>query len=148
MAFLDSVNNTPSIAGHGKVGLSALTATYKKKITLINPRLCEGSLDIDNTLKHSLPNEHRWDYAIGYNENIIFIEVHPATTSEVSTVIAKLNWLKKWLKNRNNKLTENCNETSFHWISTNGCNINPQSKHARQLALTGMTSPRAQLNIE
>ena len=92
--MLSKVNNS-QLKNHLKSGLQAVKNSDKAKIRLSNSRNLQGSIDIDDALKDSFPNDNRWDYLVFNNSNIegYFIEIHPAHTSEVKTMIKKKEWL-------------------------------------------------------
>ncbi len=92
-----AVDATPDVRGKYCVGLKALRPGDRAKISVGNTGKIGGSIDIDTSTKNIYPDSHRWDYAIEYKEEIYFIEIHPASTAEVSTMIGKLDWLKSWL---------------------------------------------------
>lgn len=98
MEFTIAVKNTPDVNSCLRRGLRALGAN-SAKINMRNTSLCGGSVNIDSCLSNLYPQGNRWDYCFAYNGEVFFVEVHSAITSEVSTVIKKLNWLKSWLEN-------------------------------------------------
>lgn len=73
-------------------------------------------------------SEPRWDYGLGYQmkgrlaECAIWVEVHPATTSEVRAIVKKLDWLQEWLRSNAGelqKLTALAEpEYRYTWIAT------------------------------
>lgn len=131
-----AVERTDDVRGNFQTGLNAVCGTERQKIIVPDTRKISGSLDIDTSTKNKYPEDNRWDYAIEYDQETFFIEVHPGSTSDVSTVLAKLDWLKKWLKNEApeiNKLKPK-NKQPYHWIYTNKYAILPNSKYAKQLA--------------
>ncbi len=115
-------------------------------IQVSNPRHIEGSVDIDSCLQNRYPQEHRWDYAVGYNNQIFYIEVHTASNSEVPVVIDKLNWLRDWL-NRQRNAEELFERSSFHWITRGKVAVTKTSRYGRQLTKAGLPSPRRVLII-
>lgn len=131
-----AVEQTADVKGNFHTGLNAVRSTERQKIVVPDTRKISGSLDIDTSTQAKYPEDNRWDYAIEYDQETFFIEVHPGSTSDVSTVLAKLEWLKKWLKNEApeiNKLKPK-NKKPYHWIYTNKYAILPNSKYAKQLA--------------
>lgn len=131
--FQTAVEATPDVAGGYKVGLTALGAN-SSKIKATDNRLLEGSLDIDHETKKKYPNDNRWDYALSYNGKTYYVEVHPAQTSEVSTMLAKLNWLRKWLREKAPKINALAKaEPAYYWIQSGKCAILNQSRQYRQL---------------
>ena len=105
-----------------------------------NPRLIGGSLDIDSSTKTKYPDDFRWDYAVEYNNETFFIEVHPGSTTEIQTVIAKLNWLKQWLKEKASEIDalKPKDKRPYHWIFTSKFAILPNSRYAKLLSSHGI----------
>ncbi len=71
-------------------GLQALERRDRVRIRCRNSRVLEGSINLDASLRPVCPNVARWDYGIGLAEGdvrIIWVEVHPAETSEVSAIL-------------------------------------------------------------
>lgn len=64
------------------------------------------------------------------------MEVHPASTSDVKTVINKLEWLQTWLRNKAPAL--NAEPKSYHWVPSGRNTILKDSKQARQCAKKGI----------
>jgi hypothetical protein len=110
-----------------------------------------GSVALDDVLKAKYPNDSRWDYGIGLRkgkrEAAVWIEVHPASTSEVTWVLTKLQWLKNWLKTQALPLDKLTAAQSYHWVATSGVHIRPGSPQARQLQLAGLLSPRSRISL-
>ncbi|MBE2279044.1 MAG: hypothetical protein IAE91_01525 [Ignavibacteriaceae bacterium] len=145
-AFKEAVINTPDVKMGYMSGLNALNRQEKIKINLADLSLLEGSLDIDESTRQLYPNENRWDYAIGYAGKIYFVEFHSASSKEVKVVIAKLNWLKKWLKVAAPIVDSLKSDTPFHWIQSGNFKILKDSKFYRQAAQHGIL-PKPKLNI-
>ena len=135
MSFQDAIANTPQLKDALKSGLKAL-GSNSSKVKPGNTKKCEGSIDIDEAVKLKYPNDQRWDSAIGYDGKTHFIEVHPASTSEVDPVIKKLQWLKGFLVKDAPKLNEESKR--FHWIASGKIDILPNSSQARKLAKSGI----------
>jgi len=94
----------------------------------------------------------RWDYGIGVQKSdggaiAVWVEVHPAKTSEVDTVIKKLQWLKQWLRERAPLLNQMTPPDAFYWVATSGVNILPDSSQARLLATHKIRMPREVLEL-
>lgn len=87
-AFEKAVKSVSVISDSYCLGLTAM-GSYSAKVKATNTRLLEGSVDIDAATKKTYPESNRWDYALGYDGLVYYVEVHPASTSEVNTVIAK-----------------------------------------------------------
>ena len=131
--FMLAVNATPDVMHKGKSGLSAL-GSDSGKVSPDDPRKVDGSLDIDESVKALYPEASRWDYAVSYDGKVHFIEVHPAATSEVNTVLKKLDWLKAWLRNQAPAIDGIKAENPYHWVYTSGYGISKGSPQYRRLA--------------
>lgn len=148
MTFKQAVEATPDVATSFRTGLTAL-ATYSSKVSVSDTNQLQGSIDIDTATTAKYPNANRWDYAFAYKGEAFFIEVHSANTSEVSTVIKKLQWLKDWLHHQApeiNKLKAK-NLPPFYWIQSKGFAILKTSPQYRTAAQNKIM-PIARLNID
>lgn len=101
LTFRDAVASTPEpVASAWQPGLQAL-GSDSERVRCSNARQLTGSIALDTVLQEQYPNEPRWDYGIGVRrserEVALWMEVHPAQTSEVDKVLHKLRWLKAWL---------------------------------------------------
>ena len=84
-----------------------------------NTRLLEGSIDLDNCLKKQFPKANRWDYLLGYNKKIFYIEVHPVNGKGVKDLIKKKNWLVDWLNITGRPIIETYGKPEiFYWVPT------------------------------
>ena len=147
MTFQQAVEQTPDVATGFQAGLGAL-GKYRTRIQPTDERFLNGSIDIDSCTREKYPNENRWDYALGYNEVVYFIEVHSANTSEVSVVLKKQEWLKNWLNLKApliNKLKKA--QPAFYWISSNNFNILKSSPQYRRIAQAKLI-PFTQLRLK
>lgn len=124
---------------HGYLtGLQAL-GNNSTKISVSNPRLLNGSVDIDRCVKALYPEDNRWDYAIGYHNVAYFVEIHPAETSAVSTMIAKVTWLKQWLKTQAPLLDRiKSSQNTFQWVPSGRNAIAKNSREAFRLSKSGI----------
>ncbi len=127
-AFKDAVSNTPDISEGFKVGLTAL-GKNSSKVVVTKTVTVEGSVDIDSTTVTLYPRDNRWDYAIGFNGKVIFVEVHSANTSEVDVVLKKLSWLKAWLNSRAPELAKLRAPEPYFWVQSKNFQI---LKHSPQ----------------
>ena len=95
------------------------------------------------------PNENRWDYAIDYNGEVFFFEVHTANTSEVSTVLKKLSWLKDWLVQKAPEINalKATTKTPFYWVQSNGYHILRNSCQERLVVQQGL-KPISKLSLK
>ncbi|SKB12415.1 conserved hypothetical protein [Planktothrix sp. PCC 11201] len=139
MSFKKAIENTPLLKNAFEKGLKAL-GSNSSKVKPPDTSKCEGSIDIDTTVKSIYPNDSRWDYVVGYDGKTYFIEVHTAKTDEVKSVLNKLQWLKDFLIKDAPELNQE--PKSFHWIASNGNHILSGSSQARQLAQKGITVHR------
>lgn len=147
MTFKQAVEATPDLATSFKTGLTALGA-YSSKVSVSHTNQLQGSVDIDTATTAKCPNDNRWDYAFAYKGEAFFIEVHSANTSEVSTVIKKLQWLKDWLHQQApeiNKLKAK-NLPHFYWIQSKSFAILKTSPQYRT-AVQNKIMPIARLTL-
>lgn len=136
--FRIAVENTLDIASGYCAGLRAM-GNYSTKVQVADPKLLTGSVDIDGTTKKKYPEDPRWDYVIGYQQYAYFVEVHPAGTSEVETVLAKLKWLREWLSTQAPELVKMQSPVdTFVWIHLDGMHILPGSPQAMRLSQSGL----------
>lgn len=138
-----AVELTPDVAGSCQAGLSALGA-YSAKIVVPDTRNIGGSVNIDSATKELYPMDSRWDYALEYDCEVFFIEVHPGSTSEVDTVLKKLDWLKSWLQNKAPEINrvKTKNKQAYHWIYTGSFSILKTSRHYKLLSQKGLIPKR------
>ncbi|MDI9366189.1 MAG: hypothetical protein QM541_14625 [Flavobacterium sp.] len=138
--FKEAVEATTDVQHCFEQGKQAILARDRDKVELHDPNKCGGSLFIDKCLinQKKYPNANRWDYAIDYNGEIFFFEVHTANSSEVSTVIKKLDWLKQWLNANAPKLNLLRAKVPFYWIQSNGYHIPPNSAYERVAIQNGL----------
>jgi hypothetical protein len=139
MTFKQAVEATPDVANGFRVGLTAL-GTHSAKVSVSATKDLQGSIDIDTLTTAKYPNSNRWDYAFAYKGEVFFIEVHAANSSEVRTVLRKLQWLKDWLHQEApeiNKMRAKKN-APFYWIQSKGFAIpktSPQYRAAESVRL-------------
>ena len=138
-SFKQAVTETPDISKCFQEGLRAL-GKYSTKIDVKDTKLLCGSIDIDLCTNKKYPQDNRWDYAVCYNSEIFFIEVHSAQTGEVSTVLRKFQWLKDWLNHTapeiNNLKAKG--KTIFYWVQSKNFQILPGSSQYKQAKLAGL----------
>lgn len=137
--FQKAVEGTTDIETGYRCGLQALKSSERSSVVAADPRLLDGSVDIDTAVKEKYPSDNRWDYAIGYSGKVCYVEVHPAYTSEVSMIAKKLKWLKMWLKSNASSLYAIPQTApAFIWLQTGKGGILPESSQARRLAALGI----------
>lgn len=130
LTFREAIERTPDVANGFRGGLAAF-GQYAGKIRVPDSRLIDGSLDIDASTADKYPQENRWDYALSYHNEVFYIEIHPAISSEVSKMIKKLTWLKGWLTMHApeiKKLTA-MSKNPYYWVQSSNCSI---PKHTSQ----------------
>jgi hypothetical protein len=137
-SFAKVVAETPDVCTCYQKGLQAL-GKYSKKIDLEDTSKCEGSLDIDACTTKKYPNDSRWDYALSYNNEVFFVEVHSANTNEVQAVLKKLQWLKDWLRLKAPAINQlKAKKEPFCWIQSSKFSIPKQSQQYRQIVQAGL----------
>lgn len=139
MSFSNKVKKTSDIDACYKTGLQAIKGGDREKFRFKNPRLIDGSVDIDHCVQAMYSQENRWDYVFGYDEKVFFVEIHPADTSQVSVMKRKLDWLRGWLQIQSSPLMQNA---TYHWVASGAVNITKNSSQARQLATMGIDGPK------
>lgn len=143
-AFRMAVEETPDVANGYCPGLQALENVDKGAVKLKDKRKVDGSLNIDKETKLLYPNDPRWDYAVGYDDKVFFVEVHPANTSNISEMVKKKEWLKKWLQSKAPLLDAfPSGNQKYLWAATeSGVHISNQASHTRKLAQLGFNPKR------
>lgn len=151
MTFQQAVVQTTDLGTSAfRYGLQAL-GNDSSKVQFASTRSLVGSVALDNALQARYPNDPRWDYGIGLKksarQSAVWIEVHPASTSEVATLLNKFRWLKTWLKERAPALHKLTASQSYYWVATRGVHIRQGSPQARQLQLAGLSLPRKRVTL-
>lgn len=132
-AFKKAVDSTIEIKNHYCSGLQAIKGNERKMIVPKDPKKISGSVDIDNALTKLDPHGARWDYAIGYEDKAYFVEVHPANTSNIQEMINKVDWLKKWLKEKAASLNA-IGDKTFYLVPSGKVAILKNSPQHRKLS--------------
>ncbi len=142
MKFKDSVQRIGELAPHYYQGLQAL----KKRSSCVAvisgcERKLTGSVDLDSAFRPSNPRESVWDYCVGIStgkaEEIHWIEIHPASTSEIPVVLKKLAWLKQWLREEGTPLRSF--PSHYIWISSGKTRLSPTATQRKIIAREGLT---------
>lgn len=144
--FEMAVDSTPDVRGHYMKGLTALKGNHRNRVKAKDTRELDGSVDIDAATAPVYPQEHRWDYAIGYAGKAHFVEVHPATTSEMETVLKKKAWQEKWLREKAPEIEKLKADHPYHWIASGRTAILQTSSQYKRLALCGLL-PKSVLTL-
>lgn len=134
-------------------GLQALENKDRHRVECKKPRQLAGSVNLDEALKPADRHGNRWDYGIGIKrdggkEVVIWVEVHPASTSNVPEVLAKLVWLKKWLQEKSPALQRLTAVDGYVWIASGKVAIRPGTRQVALLRKAGLSFPQERLRIE
>lgn len=141
MTFQQAVEATADLAGAWRPGLQALKSVDKLHVKAQNTRRLTGSTDVDAALQPRWPQDNRWDYAIGHQpanrqgEMICWVEVHPASAGDTKVVLAKLDWLQKWLIGAAHL---NAMPREFVWVSSGTTSFSLTAPQQKQWALRGL----------
>lgn len=147
MAFKTDVENHQEVSTCYKPGLKALGA-YSSKVKTFKPGKTEGSVFLEKCLQKNYKDAPLWDYMIGYDSKVYFVEVHPASTSNVKKMIKKVQWLKQWLKESGNVFfNKQTPHFPYRWVATNRVNITKGSRQAYEIARNGLSFPQKITNI-
>ena len=139
-------------------GKQALENRHRGQVTCNDSQRLTGSIDLDSALAQvpGYTNKPRWDYGLGYRpekgrECAVWVEVHSATTREVSAVLKKLQWLRDWLNREAEQLRQMTfftkDDFRFVWIASSGIKIPKTSPQFRRLNQSGISSPRKHLSL-
>lgn len=158
MRFREAVIRTPQLGTDAyRPGKQALGKHGSRVVCRSGEesRRFTGSVNLDEALRDVYPNAPRWDYGLGVRtgrtpEIAVWIEVHPAYTSEVEAVLNKLEWLKNWLRENAEFLWElTCRnpKQAYFWLASGGVHIPKTSPQARRLSQMGMGFPREVIEL-
>jgi hypothetical protein len=148
MGFRKAVNATQELSGAYRSGIRALTEVDRNRVECVQTRRLRGSVNLETRLRDYYPNEPIWDYGVGWrvdmkNDCAVWIEVHPASSGHVESVINKVKWLKIWLQTTApalGRLTRR--NDGYVWIASGRVLLQKTSRQARQLASVGISFPR------
>jgi len=142
--FQRAVESTQNLESAYRSGKQALNTAAKTAVDHTGVALT-GSIDLDDALATTHPNDPRWDYGIAHvvdensREFVTWIELHPATPGETKSVVGKHDWLRSWLEADGRALRQfPCCSV---WIATKGIGIPKNSPERRRLALKGILGP-------
>lgn len=141
MKFQHAVVGTEGLRDAYRPGLRALRRLDRGRIRCASPRNLTGSVNLDEALSQSHPNDPRWDYGIGtrkpqHSEIAVWIEVHPASSHHIQGVLAKLAWLKRWLVSSAPRL--NRMPKKYVWVASGSVRLPRHSQQRRRLAAQGI----------
>lgn len=133
LAFRQAVEDTPEIRTGYCNGLQALGANARL-VAAEDTRKLEGSVDIDACVHDLYPNGARWDYAVGYEGKAYFLEIHPASTSNVKEMMKKAEWLTGWLNEKAPALKAMAAGKVYYWLASGKQSILSNSPQYRKLS--------------
>jgi hypothetical protein len=140
--FKTAIRKTPHLDHAWEHGLRALRAQDRHHVEPEDSRRLTGSVDVDSALHAHEPNAHRWDFAIGHRhtnrskECVYWLEIHGASDKEVKVVLAKLHWLKSWLKGSGSLLNQF--ERDYVWVSSGATSFTLGAPQRKVLAEQGL----------
>lgn len=132
-SFIEAVAKCSEIKNNLNPGLSALRK-HSIDVKVSDTKLLKGSVDIDKAVASLRPNDARWDFVVGYDEEAYFIEIHPAGTSNVSEMLKKVDWLKMWLNTVAPDLKKLHKTDIYYWVPSGSVNILPGSVQQKRIA--------------
>ena len=142
--FREAVKKTRDVEDGFCPGLRAL-GSNSDYVDVSDSRQLTGSVDLDAQTRNAYPRDSRWDYAVGYGVAAYFLEVHPAETSEVSTVLRKAEWLERWLRDHAPALQRLSATRSRYWVPSGRNDILLTSKYQKMLAMRHVVIVRRRL---
>jgi hypothetical protein len=151
MSFQAAATATPLVAAHYRVGLQALSKAHRALIRIADGKHLDGSINLDRALRHTKPNDPRWDYGVGIKRRAdagraIWIEVHAASSSHVDAVLAKLTWLRGWLENEAPALDQM--RARYVWLATGAVSMPANSPKRRLIAQRGLDFRAKSLDLD
>ncbi|MEZ4239000.1 MAG: hypothetical protein R3F59_23175 [Myxococcota bacterium] len=128
-----------------EVGLQGVEATDRPRLEVPRTRSLDGSANIDACLVAALPNDPRWDYAIGHADKLWLVEVHPASGDHcIHEVVAKAGWLKALIGSWSGPAGR-----ALHWVASGAVSRQPAfSRKLRLLRKAGVLGPTSRLTID
>jgi hypothetical protein len=150
MTFRQAVQSSPAIAVHYQAGLRGVSSVDRRRMRG-SVRRITGSLDLENALRPTQPNQPVWDYGIGIRhtanrDKAIWVEVHGANNLHVGEVLRKLTWLRAWLSREARNLQGI--STDFVWLATGTVYLTPDMPQKRRLSQEGIVLRSGQLDLD
>jgi hypothetical protein len=140
MTFRNAAESTEAVARYYRDGLRALPRVHRDLLRISDTRRLDGSIHIDQALLRAKPNDPRWDYGVGIRlHNIglaVWVEVHPASSSHVDPVLAKLAWLRRWLEKEAPALGQV--RARYVWLATGTVALPANSPKRKLIAQHGL----------
>ena len=150
MTFQSAAHATAAVAPRYRSGLQAIRGAHRSLIRISDSRRLDGSLDIDRALRQARPNDPRWDYGVGIKLHeggrAVWIEVHPASSSHVGPVLAKLAWLRTWLENEAPALNQV--KARYVWLATGTVALPGNSPKRKLIAQRGLDFRARSFDLE
>jgi hypothetical protein len=85
----------------------------------------------------------------GRNDRAIWVEIHPASSSHVDSMVAQADWLRSWLKESAPALGNITDKKmGLVWISSGSVHLPKGSSQARKLAQAGVRYPSKFLDLD
>jgi hypothetical protein len=120
-------------------GLQALKGDHRSQLLQEEVRTAfADSLDLDEALRESFPEENRWDYLLGHSgsNSVVGLEPHSAHSDQISTVIAKraaaIRQLRPFLR-RSDAVV------AWYWVASGRVDFVPMEKAVFRLQQAGIT---------
>ena len=131
-------------------GLRALHSADRQRILCEDTRSLDGSVCLDDALKHKYPQAARWDYGIGLRKGrsvlAIWVEIHPARSGkDVQSMLAKVDWLKTRLGE--SPRLQSMTQGPFRWIASGNVKIPRTGSWARLLDQNGISHPQEMFRL-
>ncbi len=118
-------------------GLGALKRAHRE---LLDPAIrteFDDSIDLDEATRVGRDGEYGWDYLLGHRANaqVIALEPHSATTSEVSVVIAKRARAQEQLREH---VKAGMRVAEWYWVASGRVDFVPHDKQINRLNAAGI----------
>jgi hypothetical protein len=126
-----------SLAQKVRPGLQAVPGTNHRCIgEALRPRFLD-SLDLDAATRPEHPDEARWDYLLGHDgtSQIVALEVHSASTSNVGEVIRKRAASRDHLQAH---LQSGATVAAWYWVASGRVDFAPHDKTINRLNQHGI----------
>ncbi|MGC8640352.1 MAG: AAA family ATPase [Isosphaeraceae bacterium] len=141
MRFQAAVVGTEGLSAACCAGLQAIDPADRARIRSQESRRLRGSVHLDRALRDDHPNAARWDYEIGRaldkrNDQIHWVEVHPAASHHVQDVIEKHRWLRDWLRGSAPLL--DAMHAEYIWLASGRVSLQKNSPQRRLIAASGI----------
>lgn len=132
-----SLRAESSLRGFVEPGLGALEKGHARRIDeSIRPGFAD-SLDLDQALRDSHPDQPRWDYLVGWKPGrvVVAIESHSARDGEIRAVIEKRKFA---LLQLGTHLCDGQRIKDWIWLASGRNDFSPNSRAAFLLSQSGI----------